>query len=198
MRYGIVSGHRPQIQWSRRQKSPLRLRSEEQIPAGPRPYWRDGEQLIRWVEEVCEAPKIWYLLEALGPSSQYVEAWEAQVHIISTSRQLQRREPLWLRGHREESGSCIISLSAEGGRQVLRRGHIDGGHQEPDAGPFVDGPHVHYPTSVFREIGNRGRSRSYQWSIDPEVSLKEAIICFSRALNITRQLGERPLLLEDS
>ena len=150
------------------------------------------------MEDVCRAPKTWYLLEALSPSNQYVEAWEAQVHIISTSQQLLRREPLWLRGHREESGTRIITLYAEGGRQILRRGHIDGGHQEPDAGPFVHGPHIHYPTSVFREIGGRGRSRSYQWSINPDVSLKDAITCFSRALNITRQLGERPLLLEES
>ena len=179
-------------------KSPLHLRTEYQIPDGPMRHWRDGENLIKWVEDVCRAPKIWYFLNALNPSSQYVEAWEAQVHIITQNRRLQRREPLWLRGHREEDGTCIITLFAEGGRHVLRRGHIDGGHQEPDAGSIVDGPHVHFPTSVFREIASRGRSRVYPWKIDPSVSLREAILCFAHVLNITGQPEERPLLLEEN
>ena len=173
-------------------------RTEGQLPASPRPHWRYGEELIKWVEEICNAPKVWYLLEALDPSSQYVEAWEAQVHIITRSRRLLRREPLWLRGHREESGTRIITLSAEGGREVLRRGHIDGGHQEPDAGPFVEGAHIHYPTSVFREIGNRGRSRTHRWLIDSCVPLKEVIVCFAYDLRIMGQPVERPLLLKES
>ena len=169
-----------------------------QTPDGPRPHWRDGERLIKWVEDVCRAPKTWFLLVALDPSSQFVEAWEAQIHIVSNDRQLRRREPLWLRGHREESGTSIITLFAEGGRQVLRRGHIDGGHQEPDAGPFILGPHVHYPTSIFREIGSRGRSRVHAWSVRRDVPLKEAMKNLAQALNITGQPEEQPLLLEDS
>jgi hypothetical protein len=149
------------------------------IPAGRESHWRDGERLIRWVEELCSTPKVWGFLKALAPSSRYVEAWEGQVHIVTQNQRLRRREPLWLRGHREESGVKIITLAAEGGRQVLRRGHVDGGHQEPDGGPFISGPHIHFPTSVFGEIGNRGRSRVYPWSIDHRVPLKDAMLCFA-------------------
>lgn len=81
---------------------------------------------------------------------------------------------------------------------MIRRGHIDGGHQEPDAGPFIEGPHIHYPTSVFSDIGNRGRSRVYAWSINRDVSLKEVVMRFVRDLNISGQPEEQPLLLEDS
>ena len=141
---------------------------------------------------------MWRSLRALTPSSRYVEAWEAQVHIVTRNLQLQKREPLWLRAHREESGVRIITLFAEGGRQVIRRGHIDGGHQEPDGGPFYPGPHVHYPTNVFREIANRGRSRVYPWSIDPGVPLKVALLCFVNHLGITGDPDEQALLVEET
>ena len=170
----------------------------DHIPAGPLPHWRKGEKLISSIEELCSAPKVWKLLEALKPSSDYVEAWEAQVYIATENRRLRNKEPLWFRAHREASGTCILTLAAEGGRHVLRRGHIDGGHQEPDGGPYIEGPHIHFPTTVFRDIGSRGRSRVYPWSIDPGVSLKEAIISFAYTLNIRGNPEQRPLLIEES
>lgn len=166
------------------------------VPAGPKPHWRRGERLIGWMEELYSARKFWRILNALAPSSRYEEGWEAEVYVITQS--LQRREPLWLRGHREESGDKIITLSAAGGTYFIRRGHIGRGHQEPDGGPFYEGPHVHFPTSVFREIGNRGRSRVYSWPIDPSVSLEEAIFCFVDHLNIEGEPSVQRSLLKEN
>ena len=94
---------------------------------------------------------------AVSKGSQTVvgirRSMEAQVHFITPDRQLQKREPLWIRAHQEESGVRIITLTSDGGNQTLRRGHIGGGHQCPDGGPFLAGPHIHYPTNVYQEIG---------------------------------------------
>ena len=159
------------------------------------PHWRAGEEPIRWVEDVCATPKVWGLLSSLPPSSRYVDGLEAQIHLVTLDRSLRRREPLWLRAHREEGHVIIVSLFAEGGRQTLRRGHIGGGHQEPDGGPFAAGPHVHFPTSVFREIENQGRSRTYPWPISPSVSLRQAVLSFAHDMNVRDDPEERPLLL---
>ena len=79
----------------------------------------------------------------------------------------------------------------------MRRGHIDGGHQEPDGGPVTFGPHIHFPTTVFREIGNQGRSRTYSWSISPGVSLRKAVSSFAQELNIRGEPDEKPLLVRE-
>lgn len=163
------------------------------------PHWRAREQPIRWVEHVCDAPKAWGLLVALPPKAAHLEEWEAQIHLLTQDQRLRQWEPLWLRAHREESGAMIVSLFAQGGAQVLRRGHIGGGHQEPDAGPFLEGPHIHFPTTVFREVGSRGgRSRVYPWRVDHGVSLREAITSFADALGIMGQPEERPPLFGES
>ena len=168
------------------------------ISAGREPHWRDGEKLIEWVEEVCRAPMVWQSLRALKPSSRYVEAWDAQVYLITHDRQLQKREPLWLRAHQEESGVRIIKLTSNGGNQTLRRGHIGGSHQCPDGGPFLAGPHIHYPTTIYQEIGGRGRSRACPWSVDEGVSLREAIRYFVNKMGIGGLPDEQALLLEGS
>ena len=167
-------------------------------PADPEPHWRDGERLIAWVESVCRVPKVWQSLRAIRPSSAYLEAWEAQVHFLEQPPRLQKYEPLWLRAHQEQSGVMIMTLTVDGGKQVLRRGHIGGEHQEADGGPFLNGPHVHYPTSIYGEIGNRGRSRAYMWSIDPDVSLREAVLCFADEMRIGGLTDEQALLLGGS
>ena len=93
----------------------------------------------------------------------------------------------------------IVSLLAKGGTQVLRRGHIGGGHQEPDAGLFVGGPHIHFPTTVFRNLrGPGGRSRVYPWRIETGVTLRDAITSFGDDLGIMGTPEERPPLFGGS
>jgi hypothetical protein len=162
-----------------------RVWQANQANAGMTPpsHWRIGEEYIEWVERVVDAPKIWDLLVELPPSPQHQDAYEAEVEFSTPTPDLTERGLLLMRAHREEGGAIFITLFA--GNTVLRRAHIGGSHQEPDAGPLIPGPHIHYPTTVFQNIGSRhARSRAYPWSTPPFTSLREAIGLFAREVGI--------------
>lgn len=157
-------------------------------------HWRIGEDYIEWVERAVETPKIWDLLVELSPSAQYQDAYEAEVEFATPNADLTERGALLLRAHREEGGAIFVSLFA--GNTVLRRAHIGGSHQEPSGGPLIEGPHIHFPTNVFPNIGRRHhRSRVYPWSVLPSTPLREAIALFAREVNIIGEPQEQKRLL---
>jgi hypothetical protein len=153
-------------------------------------HWRQGEGYVEWVEQAVAALKVWELLVELPPSSQHQDAYEAEVEFATPNPDLAGRGPLLLRAHGEEGGAIFISLFA--GNTVLRRAHIGGSHQEPGGGPLIAGPHIHFPTNVFPNIGSRHhRSRVDPWSVPPTTSLREAIALFAREVNIIGEPQER-------
>ena len=146
-------------------------------------HWRDGETYVDWVEKAVSAPKVWDLLEELSPSPRFKDAFEAEVEFVTRLPEFSTRGDLLLRGHQEESGSILVFLYM--GTSVLRYGHVGDNHQDPDAGPLIEGPHMHYPTSVFTNIGSRGpRSRALPWRVSPTISLRGAIERFAKDVNI--------------
>jgi hypothetical protein len=161
------------------------------------PHWRSGEQYIPWLEKAVEAVKTWRLLVELPPSTEHSDAYEADVEFVGDDPELARHESVLLRGHQEAGGQIFVTLFL--GTTVLRRGHIGGNHQEPDGGQLIDGPHIHYPTSVFSNIGSRrARSRAYRWSVPDDVSLRQAIMLFAAEVNIFGQPEEQTRLLGGS
>ena len=156
-------------------------------------HWRKGEKYVDWVEMAVSAPKVWDLLKELTPSPQYVDAFEAEVEFVTRSPELSARGELFLKGHQEESGSIFVFLYM--GSSVLRYGHVGDSHLEPDAGPLIEGPHMHYPTSMFANIGSRGaRSRAAPWRVSPTTSLRTAIEGFAKAVNILGRPQEQQRL----
>jgi hypothetical protein len=148
----------------------------------PPDYWREGESLIDWVEEVFNATKVCGFLEELPPSPGYERAYEAEICFLPERSDLSGRGHLWLRAHQEIGGVIIVTLFL--GRMVIRRAHIGGGYQEPTGGPFIEGPHIHYSTAVFSDISGRGRSRSYEWDVPHSMSLHATIEMFLQHMNI--------------
>ena len=160
-------------------------------------HWRDGETYVDWVEKAVSAPKVWNLLEELTPSPQYGDAFEAELGFVIRSPELSARGELFLKGHQEESGSILVFLYL--GSAVLRYGHVGNTHHEPDAGPLIQGPHMHYPTTMFPNIGSRrARSRASVWNISSSVTLREAIRIFARNVNIIGTPQEQRRLLGGS
>lgn len=160
----------------------------------PPSHWRLGEQYISWVERAVQTEKVWDLLVELPPSSQHLDAYEAEVEFVATDTELTRRGSLLLRANQEPGGAIFVTLYL--GTTVLRRAHIGGNHQEPDGGPLIEGPHIHDLTSVFHSIGSRrARSRAYPWAVPAVVSLRRAIEFFVREVNIVGQPQEQTRLL---
>ena len=94
-----------------------------------------------------------------------------------------------MEAHQEKDLQIIIRLWQ--GNKLLRRGHIGKGNQEPDGGPVSSGPHIHFPTTVFRDIdGRRARTRVYDWSVPEGVSLIGAIPLFALEINLTAEPPE--------
>ena len=159
--------------------------------------WRPGEQYIQWVESAVDASKIWDLLVQLPPSSDHLDGYESEVEFAMLNAEIGRRGRLMLRGHKEIGGAIFVTLFL--GNTVLRRAHIGGNHQEPDGGTLIEGPHIHYPTNIFSNIGSRrARSRAYQWSVPNDVSLRHAITLFALEVNIVGQPQEQKRLLGGS
>lgn len=164
------------------------------MSAAIQPHWRPDETTVSWVEQSVRVPKYWTMLEELPPSTAHVDAYEAEVAFIGRYRDLERHGDLFLRGHQEEGGTIIISFLL--GATVLRRAHIGGGHQDPDAGPYIPGPHIHFPTTAFPIIsGRRARSRVHPWSVPDMISLREAVFQFAAYLNILGVPAERQRLI---
>ena len=167
----------------------------ERIEMNRRGHWRRGERLIERVEESVRLPKEWRSLEELPPPSGCVAAFESELAFIERTP-LSARGDLTLRGHEEFDGQVIINLWQ--GNVVLRRAHLGANHREPNAGPLIRGPHVHFPTSAFSNISGRGRSRAYEWEVDTMLQLKEVARLFARHVNIVenldiqKRLGDAP------
>ena len=152
------------------------------------PHWREGEEPLPLVEEGVAAEKIWGDLEQATPAGGQVNAYRANLILKSPSRRLQRRGAFILEAHSEEGGVLLIRLRH--GNLLLRRGHIGSSHREPDGGPFFSGPHIHFPTSVFRVIDDRkARTRAYEWNVVEQLSLLEAIVLFAKEINLTGGFG---------
>ena len=155
--------------------------------------WRPGEGLIPLVENAVAAPKVWDLLVELPPSTAYLDGYEAEVEFANVDDDISRDLPLLLRGHEEVGGAIFVSLYF--GNTVLRRAHIGGNHREPDGGTLIEGPHIHYPTNVFPQIGSRrARSRANLWLIPNAISLRQAIRLFAGEVNIIGQPQEQTRL----
>ena len=107
----------------------------------------------------------------------------------SPMRKLKGKGPLFLRAHQESEGPIIVRLLQDG--KPLRRAHIGGVHQEPDRGPVFYGPHIHFPTTVFRVIeGRRSRTRIYNWDVPEGISLWDAIMAFAAEINLVGEPAE--------
>ena len=161
---------------------------------GPSDHWRQGERPIAWVEAAVSTTKRWGLMQELPPSRSHVTAFEADVSFVYPSH-LNTRGALWLRAHEELDGQVLINLWL--GNIVLRRAHIGANHQDPDNGPLVSGPHIHFPTSAFPNIAGRGsRSRAYCWDVDMTLSIRETIDLFALHTNIVFSHTEQQRLTE--
>lgn len=167
----------------------------ERIEMNRRGHWRRGERLIEWVEESVRLSKEWRSLEESPPPSGCVAAFESELAFMERTP-LSARGDLRLRGHEELDGQVIINLWQ--GNVVLRRAHLGANHREPNAGPLIRGPHVHFPTSAFSNISGRGRSRAYEWEVDTMLPLREVARLFARHVNIVenpdiqKRLGDAP------
>ena len=148
-------------------------------------HWREGEQLQGEVEQLVAAEKIWVSLRRISPSPGQVETCMGDLRLAVPDNRLEGRGRLRIHAYRETGGQILIWLW--GGRVALRRAHIGKGHGEPDRGPYFPGPHIHFPTTVFREIGGNARTRVYPWNVPETVSLSEAISLFGQEINL---LGE--------
>ena len=146
-------------------------------------HWRDGEEPIAAVERAVAAEKRWGSLRQLPPSSQFDDAYEAELNFSAPDVEEEREGPLALHAHRESKGVTIIRLTLGG--VLLRRAHIGGVHQEPDEGPVYYGPHIHFPTTGFGVIaGRRARSRIYGWDVPETISLWDAVAAFATQINL--------------
>ena len=147
-------------------------------------HWRDGEEPIAAVEWAVAAKKEWGMLHQLPPSSEFVDAYDAELQLSEADAELEAGGSFLLKGHLERDGTIIIGLWY--GETLLRRAHIGGVHQEPDNGPVYYVPHVHFPTTVFRVIeGRRARSRIYSRSVPDFSSLWDAMRAFAAEINLT-------------
>ncbi len=157
-------------------------------------HWRVGERSIDWIEQAVDRPKSWTLLTELPPSSNHVTAFEAEVRFVTPSP-LEERGTMWLRSHEEQNGQLIVNLWQ--GNTVLRRAHIGANHKEPEDGPLISGPHVHFPTSAFPNISSRGsRSRAYRWDVEASLSLRLIVQLFVLHVNISSIPSEQQRLSE--
>ena len=160
------------------------------------PHWRPGERPIESIEQAVAWAKAWVYLQEQPPSRFYVSALEVELVFILPDQRLASAGTLWLRGHEEQDGQIFVSLWL--GSAVIRRAHLNANHREPDAGPITHGTHIHFPTSVFREIGRRGRSRAYPWDVPDATSLRDAVRLFAQHLNVISSPDEQRRLLENS
>ena len=160
-------------------------------------HWRPDERLIDWVEETVSSPKIMGPLREELLSMGIVTALEAEVSFVD-SNPLASRGPMTLRAHEEYDGQMIITLWI--GNTVIRRAHLGANHREPDAGPIIYGPHIHFPTSAFANIGSRGsRSRAREWDIDPSsLTLRDVIQLFAAHVNIQESSERHREIMEGS
>ena len=145
-------------------------------------HWREGENLRGEIEELVETPKIWGSLSRVPPGPGQAEAYRGDLRLAVPNNRLEARGPLSIHAYREANSQVLIWLWA--GNVALRRAHIGAGHGEPDRGPYFPGPHIHFPTTVFREIGGSARTRVYSWKVPETVTLREAISLFALEINL--------------
>ena len=146
-------------------------------------HWRQGEEPQQSVERAVVAQKTWGPLLQLPPSNSFVDAYESDLSLANSDAQIEKGGSFFLRAHLEADGTIIIALWQ--GQQMIRRAHIGQGHREPDNGPYVAGPHIHFPTSIFKVIeGRKARTRVYNWSVSSSASLWDAMIAFAAEINL--------------
>ena len=116
------------------------------------------------------------------PAPVKVEVYMGDLRLTVPDNRLEARGPLSIHAYRETGGQVLIWLWA--GNVALRWAHIGAGHGEPDLGPYFPGPHVHFPTTVFREIGGNARTQVYPWNVSETISLREAISLFALEINL--------------
>lgn len=146
-------------------------------------HWRVGEEPQLAVERAVAAEKTWGTVRQLAPSSEFVDAYEAELHLSEPAEDLDRVGTFSIRAHQEQDGTIIIRLWHGG--KLLRRAHIGRGHQEPDNGPFFQGAHIHFPTTIFQNMeGRRARTRVYGWSVSSSISLWDALVTFAAEINL--------------
>ena len=136
------------------------------------------------MERAVAAEKAWGMVRQLPPSIEIVDAYEVQLRLYEDAVALEGFGRFLLKGHLERDGTIILVLWR--GATMLRRGHIGKGHQEPDKGPYIDGPHVHFPTTSFQYIeGRRAKNRVYAWAVPRSISLWDAVTAFAAEINLT-------------
>lgn len=145
-------------------------------------YWREGENLRGEIEQLVQAEKVWVSLRRFPPGPGQAEVYTGDLRLAVPDNRLEARGPLTIHAYRETGGQVLIWLWA--GNVALRRAHVGAGHGEPDRGPYFPGPHIHFPTTVFREIGGNARTRVYPWEVPETVTLREAISLFALEINL--------------
>ena len=145
-------------------------------------HWWEGENLRGEIEQSVAVEKAWVSLRRVPPGPGQVEVYMGDLRLTVPDNRLEARGPLSIHAYRETGGQVLIWLWA--GNVALRRAHIGAGHGEPDLGPYFPGPHVHFPTTVFREIGGNARTRVYPWNVSETISLREAISLFALEINL--------------
>ena len=154
-----------------------------------REFWRNDEYVVPLFERAVGARKRWSSLSLIVPSGMEDASLMGELSLIDHDRELEREGRLLITGDSEREGEILVRLWL--GSRLLRRGHIGRGHQEPGAGPFVPGPHIHYPTNAFVNIDSkRARSRVYRWEISPVASLHEALESFAQHVNVAGAIPE--------
>lgn len=146
-------------------------------------HWREGENLRGEIEQLVEADKVWVSLRRVPPGPGQAEAYTGDLRLAVPDNRLETRGPLSIYAYRETGGQILIWLWV--GNVALRRAHIGAGHGEPDRGPYFPGPHIYFPTTIFREIGGSARTRVYPWNVSEAVTLMEAISLFALDINLT-------------
>ena len=146
-------------------------------------HWREGEEPRENLEQVVAAEKGWMSLRRVPSGPGQMDAYTGDLRLAVPDPRLEALGPLTMSAYREERGHILIWLRA--GNTALRRAHIGSGHGEPDSGPYFLGPHIHFPTTVFREIGGNARTRVYAWNVSESVSLREAISLFASEINLS-------------
>ena len=146
-------------------------------------HWREGENLRGEIEQLVMAEKVWVSLRRIPPGPGQTEAYTGNLRLTIADNRLEARGSLRIHAYQEIRGHILIWLWS--GNTALRRAHIGSGHGEPDRGPYFSGPHIHFPTTVFREIEGNARTRVYSWNVPETVSLREAISLVALEINLS-------------
>ena len=152
----------------------------------PQGHWRPAETLADDVEFALAGSKAWGRITALPPTADGSLRYDADLFfafplLVPASV---RQHPVAMRGRQGTGPSTSVSITFFVGQRPICRADIGHFHRDPDNGPLHTGPHLHVATTTFPSLQRGSRSRAYQWLIDPETELVQAMLNFGHVLNI--------------